>query len=119
MPQKAVARASGLIECLFSALSVAERISCLRQASEAWIRLNSDASRAATSLDRWKSQTPFAAGASPEKRLHLDGLIEEVLLAILALPPEAYSELIASPPDWVRELDRLYLTPRSFDGDPE
>jgi type 2 lantibiotic biosynthesis protein LanM len=119
MPQKAVAPASGLIEYLYSALSVAERTLCLRQAPEGWIRLNSDASRAATSLDRWKSQTPFGAGASLEKRLQLNGLTEEDLLAILSLPPEAYSELFASAPDWVRELERLYLTPRSFDDEPE
>jgi type 2 lantibiotic biosynthesis protein LanM len=35
------------------------------------------------------------------------------------MPPEVYSEPITSPPDWVGELDRLYLTPRPLDDDLE
>ncbi len=119
MAQEDFAPAFGLTEHLYSALSLAERASYLRQAGEGWIGSKADTSRAAATLDRWKSQKPFPAGDSFEKRLRLDGLTEEDLLAILGLPPEVYSELIASPPDWVRELERLYLTPRPLDDDPE
>jgi type 2 lantibiotic biosynthesis protein LanM len=119
MPQDAVARVSDLIEYLYSALSLAERASYLRQAPRGWCGLKSDASRAAISMDRWKSQKPLMAGVSSEVWLRLGGLTEEHLLAIFGLPPEVYSELIASPPDWARELERLYLAPRSIDDDPE
>jgi type 2 lantibiotic biosynthesis protein LanM len=119
MAQQDLAPAFGLTEHLYSALSLAERASYLRQAGEGWMGSKADTSRAAATLDRWKSQEPFPAGDSFEKRLRLDGLAEEDLLAILGLPPEVYSELITSPPDWVRELERLYLTPRPLDDDPE
>src|ERR1700730_9715895 len=119
MAQEHLAPAFGLTEHLYSALSLAERASYLRQAGEGWIGSKADTSRAAATLDRWKSQKPFPAGDSFKKRLRLDGLTEEDLLAILGLPPEVYSELIISPPDWVRELERLYLTPRPLDDDPE
>jgi type 2 lantibiotic biosynthesis protein LanM len=119
MAQEDLAPAFGLTEHLYSALSLAERASYLRQAGEGWIGSKADTSRAAATLDSWKSQKPFPTGDSFEKRLRLDGLTEEDLLAILGLPPEVYSELIASPPDWFRELERLYLTPRPLDDDPE
>ena len=119
MAQQALAPAFGLTEHLYSALSLAERASYLRQAGEGWIGSKADTSRAAATVDRWRSQEPFPAGDYFEKRLRLDGLTEEDLLTILGLPPEVYSELIASPPDWARELERLYLTPRPLDDDPE
>jgi type 2 lantibiotic biosynthesis protein LanM len=119
MAQEDLAPAFGLTEHLYSALSLAERASSLRQVGEGWIGSKADTSRAAATLDRWKSQKPFPTGDSFEKRLRQDGLTEQDLLAILGLPPEVYSELIASPPDWVRELERLYLTPRPLDDDPE
>jgi len=78
-----------------------------------------DASRAAGILDRWKSQQPFSGGDLFEERLRQDGLTEKDFLAILGLPPRTYSELITVPPDWVRELEGLYLTPHCLDDDPE
>src|SRR5271169_5614220 len=119
MAQEAPAPAFGLTEHLYAALSLAERASYLRQAGKGWTGSKADTSRAAALLDRWKSQKPFPAGDYFEKRLRLDGLTEKDLLAILELPPEVYSEMIASPPDWVRELERLYLTPRHLDDVPE
>jgi type 2 lantibiotic biosynthesis protein LanM len=119
MAQEDLAPAFGLTEHLYSALSLAERASYLRHAGGGWIGSKADTSLAAATLDRWKSQKPFSAGDSFEKRLRLDGLTEGDLLAILGLPPEVYSELITSTPDWVRELERLYLTPRPLDDDPE
>ncbi|PYR98311.1 MAG: type 2 lantipeptide synthetase LanM [Acidobacteria bacterium] len=104
---------------LYFALSIAERASYLRQTGKGWIEPKVDKSRAAAILDRWKSRSRFPAGDSFEQRLRLDGLTEEELLAILGLPPEVYSELITASPDWLRELDKLYLTPRSPDDDPE
>ena len=74
MPQDAVARVSDLIEYLYSALSLAERASYLRQAPRGWCGLKSDASRAAISMDRWKSQKPLMAGVSSEVWLRLGGL---------------------------------------------
>jgi hypothetical protein len=97
MAQESLARAFGLTEHLYSALSLAERASCLRQAGNGGIGSKADTSRAAATLDRWKSQKPFTAGDSFEKRLRLDGLTEQDLLVILGLPSEVYSELIASP----------------------
>jgi type 2 lantibiotic biosynthesis protein LanM len=117
MTQEALAPAFGLTEHLYSALSLAERASYLRQAGEGWSGSNADTSRAAATRDRWEKS--FLSGDSFEKRLCLDGLTKEDLLAILGLPPEVYSELNASPPDWVRELEQLYLTPRPLDDDPE
>ncbi len=119
MGQQALAPAFGLTEHLYSALSLAERASYLRQAGEGWSGSRADTSRAAATLDRWKSQKPFPAGEYFEKRLHLDDLSEEDLLAILGWPPDVYSELIISPPEWVRELERLYLTAEPIDDDPE
>ncbi|NDQ55573.1 MAG: type 2 lantipeptide synthetase LanM [Acidipila sp.] len=119
MAQEDLAPAFGLTEHLYSALSLAERASYLRRAGECWMGFKADASRAAATLDRWKSQKSFPTCDSFEKRLRLDGLTKEDLLAILELPPEVYSELITSPPDWVRELERLYLTPRPLDDDLE
>src|SRR5271170_6266978 len=100
MAQEAPAPPSGLTEHLYSALSLMERASYLRQAGKGWIGSKADSGRAAAALDRWKSQVPFPGGDSFEKRIRLDGLTEEDLLAILGLPSQAYSELIMSPPDW-------------------
>ena len=119
MAQEDLAPAFGLTEHLYSALSLAERASYLRQAGEGWVRSRADTSRAAPILDRWKSQRSFLRGDLFEKRLRLDGLTEEDLLAMLGLPPEVYSELTTSAPDWVRELEQLYCTPRHVDDDPE
>ena len=110
---------SDLPEYLYSALSLTERASYLRQAGKGWVGWSAETSRAAATLDRWKLQKPFSIGDSFEKRLRMDGLTEEDLLAILGQPPEAYSELMVSPPDWVRELERLYPTPRPLQVDPE
>src|SRR5208283_904095 len=104
MAQEDLAPAFALTEHLYSALSLAERASYLRQAGEGWIGWKVDTSRAASVLDGWKSQRPFPDGESFEKRLRMDGLTEGDMLAILALPPEVYSRLIVSPPDWVSEL---------------
>jgi type 2 lantibiotic biosynthesis protein LanM len=109
----------GLTEHLFGALSLVERASYLRDAGKGWIAPKTDAGHGAVTLHRWKSQEPFTTGDSFEKRLRLDGLTEEDLLAILGLPSEVYSELIRSAPDWVRELERLYLTPRLSEENPE
>src|SRR5262252_4901135 len=91
----------GLAEHLYSALSLEERASCLRQAGQGWIESKVDASRAAGILDRWKSQQPFSGGDLFEERLRQDGLTEKDFLAILRRPPRTYSELITVPPDWV------------------
>src|SRR5205814_6549260 len=119
MAQDDLASVSGLAQHLYSALSLADRASCLRQAGKGWVGSKADASRAAASLDRWKSQKSFPAGDVFENRLRLDGLTEEDPVTILGLPPEAYSQLITAPPDWVLELERLYLTPLSLDDHPE
>jgi type 2 lantibiotic biosynthesis protein LanM len=119
MAQQALAPAFELTKHLYSALSLAERASYLRQAGNGWSGAEPDTSRATATLDRWKSQKPFLDGDYFEKRLCLDGLTEEDLLTILGLPPEVYAESIASPPDWVRDLDRLYLTPHPADDDQE
>ena len=50
MAQEALAPALGLTEHLYSALSLAERASCLRQADKNWIGSKTDASRAAAVL---------------------------------------------------------------------
>ncbi len=119
MVQENFTPAIGLTEHLYSALTLAERASFLRQAGEVRPASKPDASRAAAALYHWKSQRPFPADDYFKKRLQLDGLTEEDLLAILGLSTEVYCELIRSPPDWVRELERLYLTPRTLDDDPE
>jgi type 2 lantibiotic biosynthesis protein LanM len=108
-----------LIEHLYSALSLAERAFYLREVRKGFIASKADTNRAAATLDRWKSQKPFAVGDFFEKRLRLVGLTEEDLLAMLSLPPEVYSELITTPPDWARELEGLYLAPLSLDDDPD
>ena len=119
MAREALTPACGLTEHLYGALSLAERASYLRQTGKGRIGSKAATSRAAATLDRWKSQKPFPAGDSFEKRLRVDGLTEEDLVAILGLPPKVYSEVMTSSPDWVRELERLYLTPRPLDHDPE
>jgi len=119
MTQGALSPPFGLTEHLYSALSLAEWASYLRQAGKGRIGSKADTSRAAATLNRWKSQKPFGAADSFEKRLRMEGLTEEDLLAIFGLPPEAYSELITVSPAWVQELERLYLTPRPSDHDPE
>ena len=104
---------------LTAALTLRERISLLRQAEGSRVRPQTDASRAAGAIAEWKSQKPFSVGDHFEKRLRLDGLREENLLEILGLPPQAYSELISSPPDWIRELEKLYRTPAPPDEDAQ
>ncbi len=93
---------------LYAALALTERISSLRQAEASWVGSRSDTGRAAAAIAQWKSQEPFPVGDHFEKRLRLDSLTEENLLAILGLPPEVYSELLPNPPEWLRDLQRLY-----------
>jgi len=109
----------GLTEHLFGALSLVERASYLRDARKGWIASNTDARHGALAMHRWKSQEAFVTDDFFEKRLRLDDLTEKDLLAILGLPSGFYSELTGSGPDWVRELERLYLTERFSEQDPE
>jgi type 2 lantibiotic biosynthesis protein LanM len=104
---------SGLTEHLMNAFSLSERASHLREARKGWVASKTDAEHAAFVLHHWKSQEPFTSVDSLfQERLRLDGLTEEDLLTIFGLPPEVYSELIRSAPDWARELEWLYLHPR-------
>ncbi len=119
MAQEDPAPALGLAGYLYSALSLPERASYLRQAAKGSVAPKVDAARAAAALARWKSQKPFPTGDFFEKRLLLDGLTEEEMLAILGLPPEAWSALAESPPDWARDLERIYCTPRPLEDDPD
>ncbi len=121
MAQEDPAPAPGLTPHLYAALSLAERAFHLRQAPPGWIGTRVNATRAATALAHWKSQQPFPSGDSFAKRLRLDGLTEEEMQAILGLPPELYTGLIESPPEWVQDLERLYFAPRPLEEelDPE
>lgn len=112
--------ASDLTGHLYASLTLAERLSSLRQTDSSWLGLRTDARRGAAALSQWKSLKPFTVADQFERRLRLDGLTEEYLLAVLGLPAEAYSELFPTSPEWVRELQRLYSTDRSPvpDGDP-
>lgn len=107
--------ASELVEHLYSALSLAERASCVRQAKNGSSASETDTTRAVATLERWKSQSPFSAGGFFERRLQQDNLTEKDLLAILALPPKVYAQLTTVPPDWLTEIEGLYLSPRSTD----
>ena len=112
--------ASDLTGHLYASLTLAERLSSLRQTDSSWLGLRTDARRGAAKLSKWKSLRPFTVADRFERRLRLDGLTEEYLLSVLGLPVEAYSELFQSSPEWVRELQRLYSTERSPapDDDP-
>jgi type 2 lantibiotic biosynthesis protein LanM len=118
MPQEATTRTSRLTEHLYSALSLAERAACLRQAGEE-IRSRADTNRGTAALKRWKLQQPFPDGVSFQRRLHLDGLTEQDLLVILGLPAESYAKLMASPPDWALALEQIYLDSPPTDADSE
>ena len=109
--------ASGLTPHVFSALSLSERASYLRRAATLPTTSAPDTRRAAATLARWKSREPFSAGDLFAERLRLDGLTEEDLLLILS-PPEAWSDFVETAPDWVQELERLYVTTRSVEDDP-
>lgn len=106
---------------LYASLTLAERISLARQAHKRWLMQRTDTSRAADLLSRWKSQRPFMAGDLFEKRLRLDGLTEEELLAVIGLPTEAYPELLPTPPEWAQVLQSLYGEERApvGDGNPQ
>src|SRR5262249_11234962 len=69
-------------------------------------------------LEQWKAQQPSPQDRFFVERLRLDDLTENDLNAILGLPPTVYSELITTPPDWVVELDRLFVVGFPFDDDP-
>jgi type 2 lantibiotic biosynthesis protein LanM len=113
------ASAPGLAKYLYAGLTLTERISAVRQADVRWVEQQINASRAAEAIARWKSQRPFSVGDNFEKRLHLDGLTEESLFPIVGLNSAVYSELLSIPPDWVRDLEFLYLSPCPRDIDPE
>src|ERR1051326_5585388 len=102
---------------LYSAFSIVERASYLRQSGGS-IELKARNGRAAGILDRWKSPDRFPTSDFFEQRLQLDGITENDLSTIVGLPPESYSELVTSPPNWVCDLERLYLTPCLPDDDP-
>src|SRR5882724_77317 len=109
---------SGFSEHLYSALSLAERASYLRQDLNGQPGSDGDATRAAAAINRWKSQKPFSTGDFFAQRLRQDGLTEHDLQAILELSPDVYSQRLTEPPDWVRELEELYVTRRPPDGNP-
>jgi type 2 lantibiotic biosynthesis protein LanM len=100
--------ASELTGYLYASLTLSERVSSQRRRNASWVRQEIDASRAADALRRWKSQHPFTVGDYFEQRLHAENLTEEDLLAILALPAEAYSEFFPTPPQWAQDVHRLY-----------
>src|SRR5271169_3921533 len=102
--------AADLAGHLYAALTLAERVSSFRRVEGSWVGSQTDAGRAAGAFARWKSQEPFTLSDHFEKRLCLDGLTEDNLLAILGLPSEAYSELFPNAPEWVQDLERLYST---------
>ena len=70
------------------------------------------------SLERWKAQQPAPQNDFFCERLLRDALTEKELLAILGLPPAVYSGLITEPPDWVVDLERLFVGGCSVDADP-
>jgi type 2 lantibiotic biosynthesis protein LanM len=109
---------SPLADHLYSALSLTERVTYLRRATAGWVRSRVNGARAAAALERWKAQQPSPQDAFFAERLRLDSLTERDLLAILSLPPAVYSELITAPPDWVVDLERLFVAGCSFDADP-
>jgi type 2 lantibiotic biosynthesis protein LanM len=119
MAHKGFYSTRGLTEHLFDALSLTERASYLRDTRKGWIASNADAAHGAAAMHRWKSQEAFTNNDFFEERLRLDGLTEKDLLAILGLPSGFYSELTKSGPDWVRELERLYLTEHLSEQDPD
>ncbi|WP_242342860.1 type 2 lanthipeptide synthetase LanM family protein [Anaeromyxobacter terrae] len=111
MAHEACSPASGLTPHLYSALSLGERAACLRRGAERFEGSRPVSGRGAAALERWRSREPFSADELLQRRLRLDGLSEAGLATLLGLPPDAYSDLLAAPPEWARELEALYLAP--------
>src|SRR6516162_4004489 len=55
-------------------------------------------------LQAWKAQTPFQQESFFADRLHMDGLTEEQLFALLGASAEAVRDHTHLEPEWLKEL---------------
>lgn len=82
-----------------------------------------DVEQARARLRAWKAQKPFQDEACFARRLALDGLTEERVLALLAREPGTAREPTMAPPAWMEwlsdALDSLEQTPLEPEPEPE
>ena len=63
-------------------------------------------------IDPWKRQAPFDRGDWMARRLSLDGLDEEGLGRLLAIPPADLAVHLEALPGWMVELTSAFSEPR-------
>ena len=66
-------------------------------------------------MQRWQKQYVFKEVLSFVERLEMDGMTEEDLLTLLAMPGEALR--VAAPPAWLEELARAFAIPTTAQGE--
>ena len=92
----------------YRALTLAERAELLLTASVP-TTADSDAPEIARHrLQSWRKQSPFAEGSWLARRLALDGLDENSLAGLLAVPVGRFRSLRSTPPRWLAELSAAY-----------
>ncbi len=94
----------------YRATRLSERASSLRREG---LITDTDAERAAFSLDRWRAQTPFQKEELLRQRLAIDDLSLEDFIALLGEPQEELRDRTSAPPAWLVDLAEAF---RDFPG---
>lgn len=69
-------------------------------------------------LERWRTQDPFGRDGHFGRRLEMDGLAEDSLLALLGEPAESLRARAPEPPAWLRTLEGAFRDARGRDALP-
>ncbi|HSE19296.1 MAG TPA: type 2 lanthipeptide synthetase LanM family protein [Pyrinomonadaceae bacterium] len=97
----------------YQAITLAERIASLSNATCTASESQIDAGLAKRRLERWRSQPPFEDDAHFARRLASDNLTEDLFSVILGEPIEAVRNRIPQLPGWLNELAEAFSGPIS------
>lgn len=91
----------------YYALTLAERIALFHSAQDGFVPCLHDRLKMAMQrLERWRDQKSFKDSSIFAERLAMDGITEQELLTLLAMPIEQMQQLMMqfAPPTWINEL---------------
>lgn len=102
-----------LSEPWFNAFTLHERIRCIRDGHEHHaVVANADRSL----LTKWRSQSPFDSQDFFSQRLHAEDIREPEFIQALTQRPTPFWAQASELPQWLIDLDNLYLKPESRDS---